>query len=324
MEHSACTDSGNWPADLITPRRSITGMSAILLPLREDASIDWAGWEQHLVRTLEAGLTPAVNMDTGFAALITPAQRREVLQRTEQLLAGRSFIAGAYVADRAGAAFHLDAYHTAIDEIQSHGGTPILFPSYGLTGQSSSELIASFQAIGRIAKRFYAFELGSMFLPCGKIFEPETFMEIMRIDACLGIKHSSLNRAHEWHRLRLRNAIRPDFQILTGNDLAIDMVMYGSDYLLGLSTFAPDLFAKRDRMWRDGDAEFFELNDQLQYLGMLTFRPPVPAYRHSAAQFLKLRGWIACDRTFPGSPERPESDRAILSDIAKRLGVLGS
>ena len=31
--------------------------------------------------------------------------------------------------------------------------------------------------------------------------------------------------------------------VLTGNDLAIDMVMYGSDYLLGLSTFAPEAFA---------------------------------------------------------------------------------
>ena len=35
------------------------------------------------------------------------------------------------------------------------------------------------------------------------------------------------------------------FRVLTGNDLAIDIVMYRSDYLLGLSTFAPDLSAKR-------------------------------------------------------------------------------
>ena len=33
-------------------------------------------------------------------------------------------------------------------------------------------------------------------------------------------------------------------------------------------------------------------NDALQYLGAFAFRPPVPAYRHSAAQFLALRGWI--------------------------------
>jgi hypothetical protein len=85
--------------------------------------------------------------------------------------------------------------------------------------------------------------------------------------------------------------------VLTGNDLAIDMVMYGSDYLLGLSTFAPDLFAERDRRWAAGEASFFELNDLLQYLGHFAFRPPVPAYRHDAAMFLELRGWAASDRT---------------------------
>ena len=49
--------------------------------------------------------------------------------------------------------------------------------------------------------------------------------------------------------------------VLTGNDLAIDMVVYGSDYLLGLAAFAPDLFAARDRLWAAGDPGFWELND---------------------------------------------------------------
>jgi hypothetical protein len=110
--------------------------------------------------------------------------------------------------------------------------------------------------------------------------------------------------------------------VYTGNDLAIDMVMYGSDYLLGLSTFAPDLFAERDRMWRNGDPGFYELNDTLQYLGQFAFRPPVPGYRHNAAMFLELRGWAATDITPPGAPRRPDSDRAVLADIAARLGVL--
>jgi hypothetical protein len=96
-------------------------------------------------------------------------------------------------------------------------------------------------------------------------------------------------------------------------------VVYGSDYLLGLSTFAPDLFAKRDAMWAAGDPAFHELNDLLQYLGFFAFRPPVPAYKHSAAMFLKLRGWIDCDDTHPSSPTRPDADREVLRDIADRL-----
>jgi hypothetical protein len=99
------------------------------------------------------------------------------------------------------------------------------------------------------------------------------------------------------------------------------MVMYGSDYLLGLSTFAPDLFAARDRMWVAGDPGFYELNDVLQYLGFFAFRNPVPAYKHSAAMFLKLRGWIGCDATHPQSPHRPDADREVLAELLGRLGV---
>ena len=84
--------------------------------------------------------------------------------------------------------------------------------------------------------------------------------------------------------------------VLTGNDLAIDMVMWGSDYLLGLSTFAPAEFAQRDRLWLAGDPAFYELNDLLQYLGQFTFRPPVPGYRHDAALLFQLRGWASSDR----------------------------
>jgi hypothetical protein len=113
--------------------------------------------------------------------------------------------------------------------------------------------------------------------------------------------------------------------LLTGNDLAIDMVVYGSDYLLGLSTFAPDAFAARDSAWVDGDeARFWAINDALQYLGRLAFRAPVPGYRHDAAMFLAFRGWIGCDATHPSSPVRPESDRALMEPILDELAALGA
>lgn len=47
----------------------------------------------------------------------------------------------------------------------------------------------------------------------------------------------------------------------------------------------------------------------------------MPAYKHSAAMFLKLCGWLGCDDTHPKSPKRPDSDREILADIVKRLPV---
>jgi dihydrodipicolinate synthase/N-acetylneuraminate lyase len=296
-------------------------MSAILLPFEESGGVDWPGFRAHVARTAAAGLTPAVNMDTGYGNLLDDATRRRVLAETHGTLDSREFVAGAFVSDRPGDACNLDAYRRAIDTIQEYGGLPILFQSHGLVAQPPDRLLDAYRALGRDCPRYLAFELGQAFAPFGKIYDLETYTGLLDIAACIGAKHSSLSRVLEWQRLILRDERRPDFLVLTGNDLAIDMMMYGSDYLLGLSTFAPDLFARRDALWAAGDPAFYELNDLLQYLGFFAFRPPVPAYKHNAAQFLKLRGWIACDDTHPKSPQRPASDRDVLGDIAGRLAV---
>ena len=310
------------PHELIRPKRRIEGISAILLPFHDNGDIDWPGLANHVRRTAEAGITPAVNMDTGFANLISEEQRQKVLRATSCALDGGRFVAGAFVGDQPGAAFDFAAYASQVESIQRHGGSPIVFQSFGLTGQPDADILRSYERIGAETDGFIAFELGKMFAPFGAIYRLDTYRGLLGVEKCLGAKHSSLDRQLEWQRIQLRDAVRPDFKVYTGNDLAIDMVMYGSDYLLGLSTFAPDLFARRDKMWLDGDADFHALNDLLQYLGFLAFRPPVPAYKHSAAQFLKLRGWVDSDRTHADSPSRPESDIAILRDIAGRLGVL--
>jgi dihydrodipicolinate synthase/N-acetylneuraminate lyase len=297
-------------------------MSAILLPFTTGGDVDWPGLRAHVQRTLDAGLIPAVNMDTGYANLIDETTRQVVLEETQAVVAGETFIAGAFVGDAPGAKFNPDGYHRGIDAIQSRGGMPILFQSFGLTSLPDAALVEAYRGFARRAPRFLAFELGTMFAPFGRIYSLETYGELLKISECIGAKHSSLSRNLEWQRLLLRNQSRPDFMVLTGNDLAIDMIMYGSDYLLGLSTFAPDAFAYRDRLWAEGSPDFYELNDLLQYLGFFAFRPPVPAYKHDAAMFHKLRGWLACDETHPRSPRRPDSDREVLADIAARIAAI--
>jgi dihydrodipicolinate synthase/N-acetylneuraminate lyase len=307
------------PLTLLRPRRKITGMSAILLPFAESGDIDWAGFDAHLSRTADAGLTPAVNMDTGYVNLLDAATKLAVLDRTQSVLGGRSFVAGAFVGDSPGSPFAEDEYARAMADIEARGGTPVVFQSYGLTSLADQELVAAYERLGSRVRSFIGFELGTMFAPFGKIYSLDVYEHLMRVKNCAGAKHSSLNRAREWERIVLRDRIRPDFCVFTGNDLAIDMVMYGSDYLLGLSTFAPEAFARRDAYWNSGDARFYELNDVLQYLGFLAFRAPVPAYKHSAAMFLKLRGWVGHDGTHPRSPTRPDSDRDLLAAVAERL-----
>ena len=306
----------------VRPRRTITAASAVLLPFDDAGEIDWQSFETLLANTNAAGLIPAVNMDTGYVNLLADEQRKEVLARTQEVLAGSRFFAGAFVGDTPGSALALDRYFAAADEIATVGGTPVVFQSFGLTGLGDQELLNSYAAIGERVDAFVGFELGTMFAPFGVIYGLDVYEGLLQIPACIGAKHSSLDRAQEWERLALRDRVRPDFHVFTGNDLAIDMVMYGSDYLLGLSAFAPDAFARRDAMWASGDAGFYELNDVLQYLGQLAFRPPVPAYKHSAAMFLKLCGRLPSDAPHPQGARRPDSDRELLAEVAARLGLL--
>jgi dihydrodipicolinate synthase/N-acetylneuraminate lyase len=305
------------PVPVLRPDRPIEGISAVLLPFDVGGRIDWAGFRTLVDRTWSAGLTPAVNMDTGYVNLLSTAERAQVLAETSALAAGRRFVAGAFIEGEDGDPVAL--YRREVAAIRAQGGLPILFQSTALTRGGEDAALEIYARVGEMGGPLLAFELGTMFAPFGRIYSTDLFRRLLDIEAFTGLKHSSLDRGCEWDRLAIRDADRPEFRLYTGNDLAIDMVFYGSDYLLGLSAFAVEAFAARDRAWAAGDRRAFALNDLLQYLGQLAFRAPVPAYKHSAAQFLKLRGLIGSDRPHPKGSTRPDSDRALLADIRDRL-----
>ena len=302
------------------PCRKVDGISAVLLPYDREGRIDEAAFRRHLHRTLGAGLRGAVNMDTGYIDLLTREEKLRVLNWTAQTAGQNGFVAGALPAPEGEAS--LKAYCDECETITKAGGTPIIFPSPLTAAMDDDALIEFFQEIARSTSRFLAFELGKMFNPNGRIFSARVLSALMAIPQCAGLKHSSLDRNTELRRIELRNRERPDFSIYSGNDLAADMSEYGSDYLLGLSTFAPELFAARDHAWAEGKAEYLDYRDFIQYLGWIGFRDPVPAYKHSAAIFLKLTGGLACDNPHPRAPRRESWDRELLADAARRLGRL--
>jgi 4-hydroxy-tetrahydrodipicolinate synthase len=299
-------------------RRKVEGIAAALLPFESDGTVAIDAFQRHLVATQRAGLMNAVNMDTGYVNYLSDAEKCEVLRWTRDALgAGVGFVAGAYIEGQAGDVVAL--YRREMERIVALGGIPILFQTARLHGKSAEEKAAAYREICRGFPRVLAFELGAMFAPNGEIFDEETVRRLMDIPELAGMKHSSLDRMVELGRLALRDAHRPEFQIYTGNDLGINMIEYGSDYLLGLATFAPEKFAERDRLWRAGDPGYYALSDALQELGNVAFREPVPAYKHSAAVFLHLTGRIPSDLPHPRNVKRPAWEREILQDCARRL-----
>ncbi len=302
-------------------RREVKGISAALLPYNVDGSVSVEAFQRHLRATHRAGLTNAVNMDTGYVNYLSETEKHDVLRWTKEALGENvPFVAGVYIEGRNGDVISL--YREQMDLIAGMGGTPILFQTQKLHGRSSLEKIRTYQAICGGYSEVLGFELGRVFAPNGELFDADTVLGLMDIPEMVGMKHSSLDRMVELERLALRDARRPAFRIYTGNDLGINMIEYGSDYLLGLATFAPEKFAERDRLWKTGDPAYYALSDALQYLGNVAFREPVPAYKHSAAAFLHLTGRIPTSLTHRGSPRRPDWDADILQSCAQRLGLL--
>ena len=304
------------------PRRKVHGIAAALLPYEADGRIAVDAFAKHLASTHRAGLMNAVNMDTGYVNYLNDAEKQEVLNWTRQALGrGIPFVAGAYIEHQAGDDVVM-LYRQQIDTILRFDGIPILFQTARLHGKSSEKIADAYREICRDYPHVLAFELGPMFAANGEIYDNQTVRRLMDIPEIKGMKHSSLDRILELERLALRDACRPDFRIYTGNDLGINMIEYGSDYLLGLAAFAPEKFAARDQLWEAGDPEYYALSDALQHLGNVAFRAPVPAYKHSAAVFLKLIGRIPSDRTHLSNPQRPAWEVEIMVDCARRLSLL--
>ena len=307
------------PFDRPRARRKVHGIAAALLPFESNGRIAVDAFQKHLSATHHAGLENAVNMDTGYVNFLSDAEKMCVLQWTREAL-GKDvpFVAGAYIEEQTDRIVAL--YRKQMDAIVAFGGTPILFQTSQLQGKSAKEKGEIYRETCRGYPAVLAFELGAMFAANGEIFDCETILRLMEIPEILGIKHSSLDRLVELERLALRDIHRQGFRIYSGNDLAINMIEYGSDYLLGLATFAPEKFAERDLLWESGDPRYFALSDSLQHLGNVAFREPVPAYKHSAAVFLHLTGRIPSNRTHPNNPQRPIWEVELLRDCVRRLG----
>jgi dihydrodipicolinate synthase/N-acetylneuraminate lyase len=298
--------------------RKVTGIAAALLPYENDRTIAVDAFQRHLVATHRAGLMNAVNMDTGYVNLLTASEKHDVLRWAREALGpGIPFVAGAFIEHESGDVVAL--YRREMDAIVNAGATPIIFQTARLHGLTPAEKARIYQQVSTGYQQILAFELSPRFAPNGEIFDEDTFLRLLDIPEIKGIKHSSLDRLMELDRLRLRDTRRPDFRIYTGNDLGIDMIEYGSDYLVGLATFAPEKFAERDRLWAAGDPAYYALADALQYLGSVAFREPVPAYKHSAAVFLYAAGRIPTSWSHPKSPMRPTWESEILRDCARRL-----
>src|SRR5262245_58439627 len=84
-------------------RRKVHGAAAALLPFEPDGRIAVDAFQEHLRTTERAGLTNAVNMDTGYVNYLSDSEKAQVLRWTREALGTSTpFIAGAYIEGQEG------------------------------------------------------------------------------------------------------------------------------------------------------------------------------------------------------------------------------
>ena len=144
------------------PGRHVEGLAACLLPFEDNGEIAGKAFREAIERTAEAGLGCAVNMDTGYANYISPSERTEVLKWTIATLGdGQDFAAGAFVEGREGELEEL--YRREMDEIASHGGTPVIFQTTRFHDWEPQRIIDLYTSICEPYPKVIAFELGQVF-----------------------------------------------------------------------------------------------------------------------------------------------------------------
>ena len=102
-------------------------------------------------------------MDTGYVNLLTPEQKRQVLQFATKIVGGKRFVAGAFVEGYPGEAIVL--YKQAVQEIVAAGGIPILFPSSAMQRMSEDELVAFHREIASFGRSSSPLNLASSSCP---------------------------------------------------------------------------------------------------------------------------------------------------------------
>lgn len=304
----------------LTPSRTIDGAAALPVWLAPSGRLDLAGLAARLEATFAAGLTPAVNLFAGGIDLLSLDERIDVLTTAAGVARGRRFITGALpTTDAAPLAIR---YGRAVDAVVRQGGTPLLLPIAEL-GALDGDALAHLWRQATVGHRgVLVVETAAEFGMPSPLYAPDVMTRLIDVASLGGLVHASLDREAEWARIEARDIARPEFRIYSGHERALDMVSYGSDYLLGTAGCAPEAFAARDRAWRDGAARGYDLNDALQCLGSLLYRMPLNGARHAAVQWLEARGLVRGVRPLSGAALRPDTDVALYREVGDRLDLL--
>lgn len=298
---------------------------AVIVPMREDYSIDYPAYQAYLEWVIAQGASGlAVNVDTGEGPYLTPEERSEVIRVTKMVSAGRCFI----VAGIGGpsTSFAMNNARAA----QAAGADALLvFPTGAFinTPLDPRVMVDYHRSIADASGLpLIVFNLSPIF--GGVNYQPEPLAPTLELPEVIGLKDASFD-PQQFMIIRdaIRRASHP-ITLLSGNDnFMLESFLLGAQgALLGFCATSVRLLVEMLGAVQNRDFErAIAIQGRAQgFCDEYIYRQPYGDYRARSKVALVHMGLLTPEQTFVRPPFRSlwEDDKDVAKQIVEKYGLL--
>ena len=298
---------------------------AVIVPMREDYSIDYPAYEAYLEWVIAQGAAGlAVNVDTGEGAYLTPEERSQVIRITRQVCAGRCFVVAgiggpstSFAVNNAKAAREAGADALLVFPTGAFINTP-LDPRVMVDYHKSIAIAAGLPLI--------LFNLSPIF--GGVNYQPEPLAAALELPEVIGLKDASFD-PQQFVIIRdvIRKASHP-ITLLCGNDnFMLECLLLGAKgALLGFCAtgvkLLVDMLEAVQR--KDFDAAVAMQPRAQGFCDDYIYRLPYGDYRARSKVALVYMGLLKPEQTYVRPPFRSlwEDDKDVAREMVEKYELL--
>jgi 4-hydroxy-tetrahydrodipicolinate synthase len=298
---------------------------AVIVPMREDYSIDYPAYEKYLEWVISQGAAGlAVNVDTGEGPYLTSEERSQVIRVTRKVSAGRVFV----VAGIGGpsTSFAMDNARAARE---AGADALLVFPTGAFinTPLDARVMVDYHQSIARASGLpLIAFNLSPIF--GGVNYQPEPLAATLELPEIIGLKDASFD-PQQFIIIRdvIRQASHP-ITLLCGNDnFMLESFLLGAQgALLGFCATSVGLLVEMLGAVQRKDFEAaVTIQSRAQgFCDEYIYRRPYGDYRARSKVALVHMGLLTPEQTYVRPPFRSlwEDDKNLAREMVEKYRLL--
>lgn len=292
---------------------------AILLPMKADYSIAEGALEEYTLWLMEqrvGGL--AVNVEVGEGPLLSPEERKRVIEIVTGVVKGRVPIIAGVAANYTG-----DAIAQAVDAKEAGASAVMIHPNYFFAGDDlpASIPVSYHRAIfdeAQIPLVLFQLQRGLG----GVEYNHETLGQLAALEGVLAIKEASFDAKKFHETVQFLRSLPKRISILTGNDTFIlESFLIGVDgALIGFGSFETNRISDMlDLVKSRQYDEAKEIADRLQPLANVLWGIPTRNRRARCKEALAMMGVLDAKYTHVRPPQMPldQEEKARVKQALK-------